>query len=174
MTKRGPAPLLKNWPVEPVPWPIGRNPVGKEKDVILGFMQDNLVALLDHYGIEGGFDVPHNGWLLAMRLAGDVIPGFDPELHLPPPKPAHRPHDSRVGARDLLLCLELANAELRGKSVREAANNLAKRWKKEGKCSWSGAALRSRYYRLLSDMRKTGKATTGMTEAARILGGSTK
>ena len=167
-------PPPKKWPVEPVPWPAGRNPVGAEKKVILGFIEDNLIALLDYYGLEGGFDNPHNGWLLAMRLADDIIPGFAPEPPPPPPKPAHRPHDLRAGARDLLLCLELTNAKLRGKSVREAANNLAERWKKEGKCSWSGAALRSRYYRLSSQIRKTGEAPTGMTEAARILSGSTK
>ncbi len=125
-------------------WPIGRLPVGMEKDVILGILGDKLVALLDHYGISGGPDKPGNGWLLAGKLAYDHVPGFAPKIRTPA-KPPHRPHDLMVGGRDLVLCGELLLAELKGRSVRRASQELAERWSKEGKegkHNWNGETLR--------------------------------
>ena len=147
-------------------WPIGRSPIGIEKDVILGIFGDKLVALLDHYGISGGLDNPENGWLLALMLAGDHVPGFAPTYRTPA-KPPHRPHDLWVGARDLCLCLELELAKLKGRSVRRASQELAERWRKEGKegkYNWDGETLRRRYMRL----RKK-EPTEGMMDAARVL-----
>jgi len=160
----------KTWPVNPVPWPIGRNPVGAEKDVIYGLMQDNLIALLDHYGIDGGFDDPSNGWKLAICLAGETIPGFAPEPPPPPPKPAHRPTELRAGARDLVLCLVLAHAKLRGVPIGTAANKLAERWKEEGKSNASGSTLKRRFYRII----RMDHIPAGILEAARVLDGGNK
>ena len=64
-------------------WPIGRSPIGIEKDVILGIIGDKLVALLDHYGISGGLDNPENGWLLALMLADERVPSFAPTYRTP-------------------------------------------------------------------------------------------
>ena len=147
-------------------WPIGRRPIGIEKDVILGQFGDKLVALLDHYGIPGGLENPENGWKLALWLAGDHVPGFAPTYRIMP-KPPHRPHDLIVGARDLCLCSALLLAELEGRSVRRASQELAERWRKEGKegkYNWDGETLRRRYMRL----RKK-KPTEGMMDAARVL-----
>ena len=148
-------------------WPIGRLPVGIEKDVILRIWNDKLVALLDHYGISGGLDKPGNGWSLAGRLAYDHVPGFAPTIRTPA-KPPHRPHDLMVGARDLCLCDIMLLAELEGRSVRQASQELAERWRKEGKegkHNWNGETLRRRYMRL----RDSEKLTEGMLDAARVL-----
>ncbi len=145
-------------------WPIGRRPIGIEKDVILGIIGDKLVALLDHYGISGGLDNPENGWLLAAMLADDHVRDFRP-TPCTPAKPPHRPHDPMVGARDLCLSSVLMLAELKGHSVRRASQELAERWSKEGKHNWNGETLRRRYMRL----RDNGKPTEGMMYAARVL-----
>ena len=106
--------------------------------------------------------------MLALRLASDLVPMFTPTKHTPS-KPSHRPYDPLVGGRDLIICLELFCAELEeGRSVRQAARELAERWHREGTCDWDWESLRSRYYRL----RKTGP-TEGMKNAMRVLGGST-
>ena len=149
-------------------WPIERNPIGIEKDVTKRIFLDKLAALLDHYGISGGLDKPQNGWLLAFELACDLVPKFFPTPHAPP-KPNHRPYDPHVGERDLILYLELSNAEHEeGRSVRQAARDLAEQWQKDGTCDWDWKTLRSRYYRL----RKTGP-TEGMENAERVFGGTT-
>ena len=102
-------------------WPIGRNPIGKEKDIILGIFGDKLVALLDHYGIHGGLDNPENGWKLALWLAGDHVPGFAPTYRTPP-KPKHRPPELLVAARDLVLLLEGIVAKARNRSESSIVN----------------------------------------------------
>ena len=155
--------------VDETPWPIGRNPIGRERDVIREIGRAKLIALLDHYGIPGGLDDLGNGWKLALCLAGDHVPGFAPTYRTPP-KPPHRPDDDlHVGGRNLILCLELKRAELEGRSVRQASRELAGRWRKEGKCDWNGESLR----RLYISLRDSGKLTKGMIDAARVLSGGT-
>ena len=148
-------------------WPIGRNPVGKEKDVILGVLRDKLTALLDHYGIEGGLDDPANGWKLALCLAGDHVKEFAP-VYRRPSKPPHRPHELRAGARDIILCLELTHAKLEGRSVLQTADKLAQRWQAQGKSNASGATLYRKYFRLRKEIEAHG-VTPGMIDAARVL-----
>ena len=72
-------------------WPIGRSPIGMEKDIVLGTFYDKLVALLDYYGISGGLDNDENGWLLALMLAGDHVPGFAPTYRTPTFSPSGWP-----------------------------------------------------------------------------------
>ncbi len=143
-------------------WPLGRTPISKVKDEfpIVG----KMVALLDHYGIPGGLDDPEIGWHLAFMLAQDHVPGFA-QTHRPPPNPPHRPHDLGVGFRDMLTYTELERARREGRPVRQAARELAERWRKEGKSDWSGESLRQRYYKI----RKSGVPTKGMLMAARTV-----
>ena len=153
---------------EETPSPFGGIPVGKEKDIIWEITLRKLFALLDYYGIPGGLNDVGDGWRLSLCLADDRFPEFR-ATYGPWPKPKHRPHDLHIGARDLILCLELLRAELEGRSVRQASRELAARWRKEGKSDWSGESLRQRYMRL----RKSGELTTGMKKAARVLRGGT-
>ena len=141
-------------------WPMGRTPIGKEKDEFP--LVGKMVALLDDYGIPGGLDDPENGWHLAFMLAQDHVPGFVP-THRPPPKPPHRPHDLAVGFRDVLIYVELERAKREGRELRQAARELAERWRKEGKCDWKAIALEKKYYKI----RKSGTPTKGMIMAGR-------
>ena len=148
-------------------WPFGRNPIGVEKDVILNQMHAKLIALVDRYDIPGGLGDPGTGWLLAAYLAGEHVRGFAP-TYRPSPKPKYRPPDLHVGARDLILCLELLRAEMEGRSVRQASRELAEQWRKAGTCNWKAESL-FRHYMLLCK----GEPTEGMKEAARVLIGGT-
>ena len=141
---------------DPMLRPMGRTSIGKVQ--IYGMM----IALLDHYDIPGGFDDPDAAFLLAFMLTRDhvVRPA---STRRPPKKPAHRPHDLAVGLRDLHMFKELERARRdQDRFVRQAADELAKRWREEGKCDWSGESLRQRYYQI----RKSGEAKKGIRIAA--------
>ena len=103
---------------EQVPWPADGKPVGREIVVINKALLERIEALLDHYDIEGGADEPGVGWKLAMALARNHVPGFQP---MPKPsKSAHRPPDLLVGGRDLILFQEGLLAQVEGRSQRSA------------------------------------------------------
>ena len=137
-----------------IPWPKGHDPKGSVQ--IVGMM----IALLDHYNIPVRFDNPDAAWMLAFMLTRDHVVRPAPTRR-PPKKPPHRPYDLAVGLRDLHIYEELESARREGRKVRQAAPELAKRWREEGTCDWSGEALRQRYLRI----RRSG-ATKGMIMAA--------
>ncbi len=143
-------------------WQPGRSTINDKEMIANLEIRDKLVILLDFYGIPGGADDPMNGWALALMLAHHHVPGFPPKFRLPQ-KPAHRPPDRRVGFRDLLTYTELERARREGRSVRQAAHELAEKLRKEGKCDWEAIALENRYYKI----RKRGTPTKGMIMAAR-------
>ena len=120
-----------------------------------------MIGLLDHYNIPGGLGDPDAVRSLAFMLTRDHVLGFVPNRR-PPKKPPHRPHDLAVGFRDFFIYVELERARCEGRFVRQAADELAKRWREEGKCDWGGEALRQRY--LLIRRNGTPK---GMIMAAR-------
>ncbi len=148
-----------------------KSPMGIRTDTLLN-PKDNqpggvqivgrMIALLDHYGIRGGLGDRDTVWWLAFMLTRDHVVRLTP-THRPPKKRApHRPYDLAVGLRDLHTHIELNRARREGRSVRKAADELAKRWRKEGISNWSGNSLRQRYYKI----RRRGGATKGMIMAA--------
>ena len=120
-----------------------------------------MIALLDHYNIPVRFDNPDAAWMLAFMLTRDHVVRPAPTRR-PPKKLPHRPYDLAVGLRDLYIYIKLERARHEGRKVRQAADELAKRWREEGKCDWSGEALRQRYLRI----RRSG-VTKGMIMAAK-------
>ncbi len=151
MKKRSPKGIL----TDTIPWPKGRAPAGSVQ--IFG----RMIGLLDHYNIPGGLGDPDAVYLLAYMLTRDHCCKVA-STRRPPKKPPHRPHDLAVGLRDLHTYEELERARREGRSVRQAADELAKRWNEEGRTDWSGVSLRQRYYKI----RRSREPTKGMVLAA--------
>ncbi len=120
-----------------------------------------MLALLDYYDIPGGLDDPDAVWLLAFMLTRDHHVTWPPIPRIRK-RPPHRPYDLDVGLRDLQIHTELYSARREGRFVRQAAEDLAERWKKEGKCNWSGESLRQRYYKIRGTIRRGGAPPKGM------------
>lgn len=124
-----------------------------------------MANLLDYYDIPGDLGDPDAVWLLAFMLTRDHHVKWWPPTHPPRKNPPHRPYDLVVGVRDLNICRELGNARNEGRSVRQAARDLAGKWQQKGYCHWKGISLEKRYY----DIRRSGGATKGMIQAAKWL-----
>ena len=124
-----------------------------------------MLSLLDYYDIPGGLDDLDAVWLLAFMLTRDHHEMWPPSPRIRK-RPPHRPSDLDVGFRDLKIHTELYSARREGRSVRQAAEDLAERWKNEGKSNWSGESLRQRYYKIRRTIRRGGAPLKGMILAS--------
>lgn len=90
-----------------------------------GSAMTKMNALMDHYGIErrdGEHYWRDEDWmLLALNLAMDFVPGFAPKLLRTPQ--GRKPKPGNVVA-DIVLIIELGEAERQGKSVANRARQL--------------------------------------------------
>jgi hypothetical protein len=116
---------------------------------------ERLQALSEKYGLDPrgpAFDA-------AFAIARDYVPGFQVRRKSGPRASLDQ------GARDLILCMELARAELEEwpGGVETAAHDLAARWQARGK-KVTGRSLATRYY----EIKKKG-ITPAMKRAAKVL-----
>ncbi len=116
---------------------------------------ERMMALAEKYGLDPGgpaFDA-------AFAIARDYVPGFQVRRKSGPRASLDQ------GARDLILCMELVQAELGALpgGVDTAAHDLAARWQARGK-KVTGRSLATRYYKI-----KREGITPAMKRAAKVL-----